>query len=122
MQFRSIIALISFAAAASATAVIYKPAQPQPSAAPPAYSCPDNNNYGHGRVNHLSDWPPHQGSLFGCTYNTGHGTGTHSCTYNSRSGACTSKDSRCPSEAYYGSDAGYKKRGATHAKRDNMSF
>ncbi|KAJ7468248.1 hypothetical protein B0H11DRAFT_2046004 [Mycena galericulata] len=98
MQLR-LLALLSLSAIVSASVVGRHAAQPQPSSTPPSYTCPDYNNYGHSKVSELCDYPPHSGSLFGCTYRTGRGTGTHACTYNTKTGSCTSNDSRCPSTA-----------------------
>ncbi|KAJ6562332.1 hypothetical protein B0H19DRAFT_1259916 [Mycena capillaripes] len=130
MQFR-FLALLSLCAVASASVAGRHAAQPHPSATPPSYSCPEMNASSHGKVSELSDSPPHKGTLFGCTsdvvgallrssayvefcsYRTGTGTGTHSCTYNSKTGECNSRDSRCPSKATYT---------RSHKRRDEYSF
>ncbi|KAJ7604831.1 hypothetical protein DFH06DRAFT_274601 [Mycena polygramma] len=93
MQFQ-FLALLSLCAVASAAV-----GRPQPSATPPSYSCPDTNTGSHAKVSELCDSPPHSGTLFGCTYRTGSGTGTHACTYNSKTGQCTTRDTRCPTTA-----------------------
>ncbi|KAJ6617087.1 hypothetical protein B0H10DRAFT_2434613 [Mycena sp. CBHHK59/15] len=108
MQFR-VFALLSLAALASASVVGRAP-NPQPSAGSPSYTCPDTNTSSHGKVSELCDRPPHGGSLFGCTYRTGTGTGVHSCTYNSKTGECTGGGSRCPAHAAVTST--HKKRAA----------
>ncbi|KAJ7080943.1 hypothetical protein B0H15DRAFT_996494, partial [Mycena belliarum] len=101
MQFR-VLALLVLAATASARVVqrhAGEPASPQPSAGSPWYGCPEYSRSNHGQVYEQCDRPPHSGTLFGCTYRTGKGTGTHSCTYNSRTGAHVGGNSQCPSSA-----------------------
>ncbi|KAJ6597784.1 hypothetical protein DFH09DRAFT_1356887 [Mycena vulgaris] len=112
MQFR-VLALLSLAVAASASVVGRHAAQPQPSSTGPWYGCPDTNTSSHGKVSELCDSPPHSGTLFGCTYRTGTGTGTHSCTYNSKTGKHVSGSTGCPSSATIT---------RSHKKRDMHAF
>ncbi|KAJ7118023.1 hypothetical protein C8R43DRAFT_1241996 [Mycena crocata] len=114
MQFR-LVALLSLAATVSASVVGRHgsgPSKPQPSSTGPWYGCPDSSTNSHGKVAELCDSPPHSGTLFGCTYHTGTGTGTHSCTYNAKTGVCTSRDPRCPTTATI--TRSHKKRDVLH--------
>ncbi|KAF7292807.1 hypothetical protein MIND_01179600 [Mycena indigotica] len=102
MQFGVLLSLVSlFALGTSATAIHArhggygtppsppKGSYPQPSGiSGPWYGCPDTNKDSHGKVAELCDKPPHTGKSFGCTYRTGRGTGTHTCTYDAKSGEC----------------------------------
>ncbi|KAJ7050395.1 hypothetical protein C8F01DRAFT_1264071 [Mycena amicta] len=109
MQLRVVLSLLSvFAIGTCATAVYPRRPTPakgsysQPSGiSSPWYGCPETNNEKHGKVSELCDTPPHSGSSFGCTYRTGKGTGTHTCTYDAKSGECNggSDRSKCPTTA-----------------------
>ncbi|KAK0184930.1 hypothetical protein F5146DRAFT_209511 [Armillaria mellea] len=87
----------------------------QPSSTPwTGYLCPDNDNYGHAKVSWGSDSPPYSGSMFGCTYRTGYGVGTHACEFYVNNGRGPSgQDSRCPSIATHYN--GRKKRSPSSA-------
>ncbi|KAF7319248.1 hypothetical protein HMN09_00262300 [Mycena chlorophos] len=111
MQFRAIISVLSLfalsATSVSGTAVHGRatPAKRASSHQPsglsnPWYSCAPTNKYNFGKVDELCDSPPHSGWTFGCTYSTGKGTGTHSCTYDSQTGECNGGDrDLCPETA-----------------------
>ncbi|KAJ7026806.1 hypothetical protein C8F04DRAFT_1124306 [Mycena alexandri] len=98
MQFR-LVTLVLFSGVVSASVAGRYPAHPQPSSTSTWWSCPDKNTRSHGKVPELCDSPPHQGSIFGCTYLTGTGTGTHSCTYNVKTGEFKNGGSTCPTKA-----------------------
>ncbi|KAJ7692886.1 hypothetical protein B0H17DRAFT_1200213 [Mycena rosella] len=122
MQFR-LLALLSLSAFVSASVVgrhggrggqqAGHAPNPQPSSTSPWYGCPDTNTASHGKVAEQCDSPPHSGTLFGCTYHTGTGTGTHSCTYNAKTGQHAGGNSDCPSTATIT---------RSHRKRDATAF
>ncbi|KAJ7588110.1 hypothetical protein C8J56DRAFT_889938 [Mycena floridula] len=73
----------------------------QPSGVPSSgWHCPQSDNNSQSWIDWLSDRPPHHKKLqFGCTYRTGHGSGTYVCSYDSKSGECTGGGQHCPSYA-----------------------
>ncbi|KAJ7718365.1 hypothetical protein DFH07DRAFT_784964 [Mycena maculata] len=117
MQFR-LFALLSLSAAVVSASVVGRHpasvvarAQPQPSSGSgSSWTCPDTNKNSQSKVTELCDAPPHSGTLFGCTYRTGSGTGTHACTYNTKTGECTGGSSDCPDSATSSSTPSHKKR------------
>ncbi|KAJ7165421.1 hypothetical protein C8R46DRAFT_1074599 [Mycena filopes] len=108
-----LLALFSLAGVASASVVGRHAAPAQPSATSTWWHCPDKNTSSHHKITELCDSPPHQGALFGCTYATGTGTGTHSCVYDAKTGDCTSGGSRCPTKATTHTQAAHKRKDTT---------
>ncbi|KAJ7722847.1 hypothetical protein B0H16DRAFT_1599837 [Mycena metata] len=114
MQFR-LVTLFFFSGVVSASVAGRYAALPHPSSTSPWWSCPETDTASHSKVPELCDSPPHKGSIFGCTYLTGTGTGTHSCTYDAKTGEYKSGGSRCPTQATHA-------RSSSHKRKDSNLF